>query len=273
VRKEGYVYKMECRVCDYGTDISLHMKKHKEIHAGVRFQCRECKREYSEKSGLQKHIRTVHEKRKDFECSVCHQKFGTAGNAKEHREAKHEGVRHECPVAACGGKSYTTKTGCVRHIRLEHGGDHSLVPIRRTREELIEASKSSPRTQSASCSSASSSGRARKFVRKEGYTYKFECGACDYGTDKSNTMKRHKDKQHAAARSKGFQCLVCHKEFISPRSLKTHQESVHEGVRYECPMAECGGKSYSTKGDCVRHVRLEHDGDPTVVPIRRSPNQ
>jgi hypothetical protein len=35
----------------------------------------------------------------------------------------------------CGGKSYSTRRRCVLHIRLEHGKDSSLTPIRRTLEE------------------------------------------------------------------------------------------------------------------------------------------
>lgn len=33
----------------------------------------------------------------------------------------------------------------------------------------------------------------RRYVRKKNYVYKHECKVCDYGTDKSNTMKRHQE--------------------------------------------------------------------------------
>jgi KRAB domain-containing zinc finger protein len=280
-------------VCDYGTDKSDHMKQHKEMHAGVRYHCPQCTHASSTRSSLQMHIRTIHEERKDFECPVCHKEFGYAGSLKRHRESVHGGVRYECPMAECD-KSYTNRTACVAHIRLEHGGHSSLTPVRRTIEEQIEASKS--RKQSASSSSTSSSGSRRKsrFVRKEGHVYKFECDVCDYGTDHSRSMKHHKDV-HAGVRyhcpqcahasttrgglqkhiraiheeRKDFECPVCHKGFGAADTLKKHRESVHEGVRYECPVPECN-KSYARRGKCVSHIRLEHGENSSLTPIRRT---
>jgi uncharacterized Zn-finger protein len=196
-------------------------------------------------------------------------------------------------VTDCG-KSYSTKGHCVNHIRLEHRGDLSLVPIRRTLKEQIEASKL--HTQSASSSSTSSSSTRRKstFVRKEGYEYRFDCDNCDYGTEHSGRMKTHED-MHAGVRyhcpqcthasttrgdlqvhirtvheeCKDFECPVCHNAFVRASDLKKHRESVHEGVRYECPVTDCD-KSYTVRGLCITHIRLEHGGDSLLIPIRRT---
>jgi uncharacterized Zn-finger protein len=186
-------------VCDYGTDASRTMKRHEDVHAGVCYHCPHCAHQSPRRSSLQLHIRTVHDKRKDFECPECHKGFATAFDLKKHREAVHEYVRHECPVVECD-KSYTMRASCVDHIRLEHGSKSSLVPIRRTIEEQIEASKSRNQSASSSSASSSSSRGGRKFVRKEGYEYKFECDVCDYGTDKSNHMRQH-EEMHAGALS------------------------------------------------------------------------
>jgi KRAB domain-containing zinc finger protein len=140
VRKEGYDYEFECDVCDYGTDDSGNMKRHEEMHAGVRYHCPQCTHASTTRYNLQKHIRTIHEERKDFECPVCHKEFGEAGSLKVHRESVHEGVRYECPMADCD-KSYAYKGRCVSHIRLEHGKNSSFTPIRRTLKEQIKASK------------------------------------------------------------------------------------------------------------------------------------
>jgi hypothetical protein len=134
VRKDGHEYRFECDVCDYGTDHCGRMKSHEDMHAGVRYHCPRCTHASTTNSGLQVHIRNVHENRKDYECPECHKKFGAAYVVKNHRESVHEYVRHECPVAECD-KSYAQRGACVRHIRLEHGGDPSLVPIRRTIED------------------------------------------------------------------------------------------------------------------------------------------
>jgi hypothetical protein len=99
------MYTFECILCEYGNDYS--------------------------NTALQIHIRTVHEKRRDFECTVCHREFSQSGQLKIHRESVHEGVRYECPVAECDEK-YIRKHGCIRHIHRKHrsGVCESLVPIR-----------------------------------------------------------------------------------------------------------------------------------------------
>jgi hypothetical protein len=150
VRKEGYEYKFECDQCDYGTDHSGSMKRHTVNHAGIRYPCPQCTYQSASKRNLQRHIRTVHEKRKDFECSVCHKKFGQAGSLQRHQEAVHAFVRYECPVDDCG-RSYTSRSQCVTHIRLKHGSaPPSLAPIR----TALEAFESSPLSSSSSCSSS-----------------------------------------------------------------------------------------------------------------------
>jgi hypothetical protein len=94
VRKEGYDYRFECDLYDYGTDCTDAMKKHEEMHAGVRYHCPKCTHASTVTSNLQTHISTVHEELKEFECPLCHKGFGHASTVKTNRESVHEGVRH-----------------------------------------------------------------------------------------------------------------------------------------------------------------------------------
>jgi 5-methylcytosine-specific restriction endonuclease McrA len=165
----------------------------------------------------------------------------------EHRESVHESVRHECPVTECG-KSYAVKWSCVYHIRLQHGGNSSLAPIRRTLEEQIKASKSltqsarsSSTTTSSSLStttsSSSSSSRKRPFKHKGSYDYKFESDLCDYGTDESGNMKLHKDN-HAGVR---YHCPKCTHHSASNRDLLRHIRTIHDKRKdFECPVCHKG---------------------------------
>jgi hypothetical protein len=127
VRKDNYVYRFECNLCSYGTDHSGTMKQHKDMHAGVRFQCPSCPHRSTSKKDLQRHIRTIHEKRKDFKCPVCDKGFAHAGNLKVHRESVHEGVRYLCP--GCN-QTYGQRGRCLNHIRLKHGQHPEMLPVR-----------------------------------------------------------------------------------------------------------------------------------------------
>lgn len=62
VRKEGHVYKHECDMCDYGTDVSGSLKIHKDAHEGVRYECpvTDCVKSYAQKPQCSKHIKNKH---------------------------------------------------------------------------------------------------------------------------------------------------------------------------------------------------------------------
>jgi hypothetical protein len=67
---------------------------------------------------MTKHVRTVHEKRKDHACPHCAAAFGTAGNLRTHVRTVHEKRKdHACPhCAAAFGHASTLTT----HVRTQH---------------------------------------------------------------------------------------------------------------------------------------------------------
>ena len=47
------------------------------------------------KQGLQRHIATIHEKRKDFECDLCEKAFGRKDVLKAHKDLNHKPSKTE----------------------------------------------------------------------------------------------------------------------------------------------------------------------------------
>jgi uncharacterized Zn-finger protein len=129
----------ECPVCKKVFGSTSYLRLHREaVHDGVRYPCLTCGKEFTQKGNMQKHVRTVHEKRQDFACPLCGKKFGEAGHMKRHREAVHDGVRHKCPVLYCG-KTYAQRKECVSHLRQHTEQERKgLKPIRRSLQQQEE---------------------------------------------------------------------------------------------------------------------------------------
>lgn len=70
--EEGKGYKLNCSVCDYGTesqkDLDMHFKQ-KHDDKEKPFKCRECNKRFVQKSGLGKHIGKVHGKNPEIEAT------------------------------------------------------------------------------------------------------------------------------------------------------------------------------------------------------------
>jgi uncharacterized Zn-finger protein len=58
-----------------------------------------CLSKFRFKSGLNEHIKTVHEGLKPFACKLCASKFGQLGNLKHQIKTVHENLRpFECKI-------------------------------------------------------------------------------------------------------------------------------------------------------------------------------
>jgi uncharacterized Zn-finger protein len=76
-RREGQVFRFNCdqKDCTYGTDAAHDMKRHTDNHKGIRYPCELCEYKATTKSTLLKHVRAVHENRREAECPMCGKKF------------------------------------------------------------------------------------------------------------------------------------------------------------------------------------------------------
>ena len=54
------------------------------------FPCQHCNNSFGDASNLTKHVRTVHEKRRDHACPHCAAAFGEAGSLTKHVRTVHE---------------------------------------------------------------------------------------------------------------------------------------------------------------------------------------
>ena len=88
-------------------------KARKRAHA-----CSRCDSTFSSPSARDRHVRTVHEKRKDHACPHCAAAFGTAGSLTRHVRAVHEKRKdHACPHCAA---AFSAVGNLTKHVRTQH---------------------------------------------------------------------------------------------------------------------------------------------------------
>jgi uncharacterized Zn-finger protein len=114
---KGKVLCGECGQC-FGQNSDL--KKHiRTIHEQRKdFKCPTCQLTFGQSSTLARHIRAVHEQRKDFQCPTCQLTFGYSGHLARHIRAVHEQRKDfQCPTCQL---TFGYSGHLARHIRTQH---------------------------------------------------------------------------------------------------------------------------------------------------------
>jgi len=82
------------------------------------WQCDVCQNRFTRKDHLQKHVSAVHEKVRPFDCVQCGQKFSQKHHLRAHMLAKHEDDKTTAKAFACQQcpKRFTRNDHLERHI-------------------------------------------------------------------------------------------------------------------------------------------------------------
>ena len=114
-----------CSHCAAAFVTSSNLKRHvRTVHEKRRdYKCPHCAATFGQKGDLNKHVRTVHEKRRDHACPHCAATFGHAGNLKAHVRTVHEKRRdYKCPhCPAAFGQAHHR----ARHMHSKHPNDNA----------------------------------------------------------------------------------------------------------------------------------------------------
>jgi len=82
---------MECHMCDAKFSRKHDLKRHiRTRHERQRnFQCEVCSKKFLLKWHLKAHMNTIHEKKKSYSCELCQATFGTSSNWRKHLRNVH----------------------------------------------------------------------------------------------------------------------------------------------------------------------------------------
>ena len=83
-----------------------------------RFNCDQCKRKFTQKNSLTRHIENIHEGLK-YPCHHCDHESKSQGSLTVHIQLKHEGVRYACNQC---DHQFTQQANLTTHIKSKHEG-------------------------------------------------------------------------------------------------------------------------------------------------------
>ena len=129
MKSKRSVLKYLCPRCPFRTTHKPNIKVHiKTVHDKNKdFKCELCNYATSRKPVLNQHVKNVHSKIKDLFCGVCDYRTGDPGNYRTHIRVRHDKIKD----FACGNCSYKagTRSNLVRHIKVSHSNAKSTLDL------------------------------------------------------------------------------------------------------------------------------------------------
>lgn len=224
--------KLKCRKETNKTNTKKFQVKSPVKNGKSELGCHVCKKQFSSKSCLNRHIRIIHEGEKPYKCDECGERFSERVTLRKHM-TKHTGIplpkNYHCELC---GKFFVRKGVLNNHMRR-----HS--------------------DQNLPCPHCHKIFAHKKILDRHITTHtnekKFKCIQCQSRFLTKSNLERH-IKIHT--NYKPFQCDVCKKSFRQKGNLKSHVR-MHAGIKpFTCN--KCG-KSFTQSGNLRQHM-LIHEG-------------
>ena len=225
----------------------------RSIHEGIRYNCQKCEKIFSGKSGLSRHIRSIHEGIIfRYNCQMCDKTFANTENLTTHVNSIHGGTIYNC--GKCD-KAYNLKSNLSRHIKASHEGKKYV------------------------CKLCDKTFSGQSYLKNhdrsyhKGFTHKYQCEKCGKNLTSNTNLRKHIVAFHDDDEFKDFpnqvsktsECDKCGKS-LKRGGLRRHQE-LHtmneEGLKFHCK--ECNGK-YTCRSNFSRHLRTVH-ANKTIEPV------
>lgn len=237
-------------------DSSL-LKKSPNIPKTRLFDCDICKKVFSTKSVLERHILT-HTQERQFECDVCGKRFKQSGHVKSHMLVHTGERRFQCAICS---KRFSLANSLKKHMYI-HNGDKPyqcdvcgarFLEKRNLNGHLLTHTNEKPFVCKICGKKYTLADTLRRHVsaaHEDGRTY--QCEICAKMFKQLAHLSVHK-KVHTDERP--FQCHLCEKNFKHKNVLKSHL-AIHANVRpFECD--ECKA-TFVRKTNLQTHIASAH---------------
>ena len=212
------------------------------------WQCDICQNRFSRKDHLAKHVAAVHEKIRPFECTTCGQKFSQKHHLRAHILARHEDDKTAAKAFACQQcqKRFTRNDHLERHIESVHE--------KRKQFECAVCAHQFARKHHLS----------KHILAVHAKVKPYGCHLCDQSFLQrhhlgAHIMSVHQPPVHEEEDgTKTYVCAICSHRFKRKDHLKKHVETVHEKARaFACQLCE---RRFGQKYHLAIHVSAVHEG-------------
>ena len=210
------------------------------LQAGKKsYECNICKKQFTNKTILQKHMVVIHDGNKPFKCDRCEASFKSKPKLKAHIVAVHDRkkpYRNKC--APCD-EAFYRKKDLTKHYDTIHNG--------------MKPFKCIPCNHSF----ISKQGLEKHIVSVHDGKQPFKCDSCEASFSKKGKLKSHFEAVHE--RKKPNKCEFCDAAFYRKIYLKQHIAAIHkERTPFKCKFC---GDCFTSKPELEGHLVLVHDGN------------
>ena len=174
------------------------------------YPCPYCEKKLSTKSGVQQHIKSIHNNTAMFSCDKCSHQTRQPGNLRRHIEIMHEGIKFQCDKCLY---QVNRKDRLKEHIENTHSGLGSLLAKLAkvysckycdkklsTKMGILRHTQATHEETKYSCDQcllqASSASNLQRHIQNKHEGVKFPCNQCKYRARSKFYLKTHKQIKH-----------------------------------------------------------------------------
>ncbi|XP_051167350.1 zinc finger protein 724-like [Leptopilina boulardi] len=249
--------KIHSEIHPYDSSMSSFLKKNINLTKPRLFDCDICKKVFTTKSVLKRHILT-HTQERHYECDICGKRFKQSGHVKSHMLVHTGERRFQCAICS---KRFSLANSLKKHMYI-HNGDKPyqcdicgarFLEKRNFNGHLLTHTNEKPFVCKICGKKYTLADTLRRHVsaaHENGRTY--QCEICAKMFKQLAHLSVHK-KVHTDERP--FQCHLCEKNFKHKNVLKSHL-AIHANVRpFECD--ECKA-TFVRKTNLQTHIASAH---------------
>lgn len=196
--------RLVCRICYKGFSQRIGLDNHiKATHQEREFKCKICSSSFILEDKLTIHA-AYHDMKRPFSCGVCHWRFSRNITMKHHVKTYHKEKTHKCDNCASS------------FILQEHLHSHQKLHDKDRKFECNLCHQRYPTKASLTFHTKNT------HIKMD----KLPCSNCEKKFKHRDSLRKHNDEQHDSTKGL-FQCLQCPYSSKRSDSLKVHTEGVH----------------------------------------------
>ena len=223
------------------------------------FACKYCLRYFSSKESCKNHEKYIHEATDIdlFQCETCKKGFKTKFGLRSHIKNIHESIQSSKFICESCGKVFTNRTNLKRHCHSNGHvcpGDSHELPKRSSQCKICKKIVNDIHEHN-------------KMYHPEEYPKKYKCKECDFQTNRSDNLHRHRmlqhdlhnrnfkaiDKTFENSKKIEWQCKICNKILKSEKDIEDHL--INKCKDLICDLC---GKHFKLKQHLTRHKKTMH---------------
>lgn len=260
-RHNGGQYFM-CDQCSYLGKNLRSLKRHKEKHKGILFECEDCEYKTSTRQLLASHVKGNHVDL-HLKCTDCDYECPTYSRMKRHTEERHSDNSFQCNDCDYKGR---TKDNLYYHKVKEHTAYVCTICQKEESSRYMlnkhiatHAERGYIEEENSACNLCDFVGlnkRSLQYHQKKHKGEIFSCDKCEYSSPTLTQLRSHCNSKHGERK---FKCEFCDMKFKANWILKQHMDRKHSITEAKKPKLKI--KENSEKEDLFMQVKIDPDID------------